>query len=199
MYPKHHARARSNNDEFASHAHNSDAYAFFNLLTGPELLDEVESLLPQHRERVFSPTETLSMFLAQALSADRSCQKAVNKTAIKRLAGGLPPCSTHTGAYCRARQRLPMEMVTTLVRHTGRRVTHARARAMALAGSSGAAGGRHDRGDAGHAGQSGRLSTTAQPEARPGVSLVPDGGHGVSRQRGGAQCGDRPLSGQGRR
>jgi hypothetical protein len=99
---------------------NSDSYEFFNLLTGPELLEQVESLLPAHRERQFPPTETLSMFLAQALSADRSCQRAVNDAAIKRLAGGLPGCSTHTGAYCRARQRLPVEMVSALVHHTGR-------------------------------------------------------------------------------
>lgn len=105
------------------HARDSDAYAFFNLLTGPELFDQVESLLPRHRERLFPPTETLSMFLAQALSADRSCQKAVNDTAIKRLAASLPLCSTHTGAYCRARKRLPMEMVCTLARYTGRWVT----------------------------------------------------------------------------
>jgi hypothetical protein len=30
---------------------NADAYGFFNLLTGPQLLDDVESLLPAHRER----------------------------------------------------------------------------------------------------------------------------------------------------
>jgi hypothetical protein len=100
-------------------AANSDSYAFFNLLTGPELLEPVETLLPEHRERLFPPTETLSMFLAQAMSADRSCQKAVDEAAIKRLTGGLTRCSTHTGAYCRARQRLPVEMVATLVRHTG--------------------------------------------------------------------------------
>jgi hypothetical protein len=100
-------------------AANSDSYAFFNLLTGPELLEPVETLLPEHRERLFPPTETLSMFLAQAMSADRSCQKAVDEAAIKRLSGGLPRCSTHTGAYCRARQRLPVEMVATLVRRTG--------------------------------------------------------------------------------
>ena len=34
------------------HARNSDAYSFFNLLTGPELFEQVESLLPQHRERL---------------------------------------------------------------------------------------------------------------------------------------------------
>lgn len=121
MHPN--PRVQAQQQRIRKHANNSDAYSFFNLLTGPELLDQVESLLPQHRERLFPPTETLSMFLAQALSADRSCQKAVNDTAVKRLAGGLPQCSTHTGAYCRARGRLPVEMVSTLARYAGRWVT----------------------------------------------------------------------------
>ena len=61
-----------------AHAENTDSLGFFNLLTGPELLDDVEALLPDHRERLFPPTETLSMFLAQALSADGSCRQAVD-------------------------------------------------------------------------------------------------------------------------
>ena len=59
------------------------------------------------------------MFLAQALSTDRSCQRAVNDAAVRRLTGGMRECSTHTGAYCRARQRLPAEMVSALVRQSG--------------------------------------------------------------------------------
>lgn len=103
---------------------NSDAYRFFNLLTSPELFSTVEDLLPEaHRERLFPPTETLSMFLAQAMSEDRSCQKAVNDAAIKRLVGGLSPCSTATGGYCQARQRLPLTMVSTLARYTGQRIS----------------------------------------------------------------------------
>ena len=102
------------------HACHSSAYDFFNLLTGAQWLDTVESLLPAHRERLFPPTETLSMFMAQALSADRSCQQALNTASVKRLTDGLTPCSTHTGAYCKARQRLPTEMARTLTRHTGR-------------------------------------------------------------------------------
>lgn len=98
---------------------NSDAYRFFNILTSPELLSTVEALLPEHRERLFPPTETLSMFLAQALSQDHSCQNAVNDAAVKRLIGGLSPCSTQTGGYCRARQRLPLTLVSSLVRQTG--------------------------------------------------------------------------------
>jgi hypothetical protein len=115
--------ARAQQQRVRSQVRNSDAYGFFNLLTGPELFDKVESVLPQHRERRFPPTETLSMFLAQALSADRSCQKAVDEAAIKRLAAGLAPCSTHTGAYCRARTRLPVEMVHTLAGYVGQWVT----------------------------------------------------------------------------
>ncbi len=110
-------------------ASSADAYAFFNLLTSPELFEQVESLLPDHRERLFPPTETLSMFMAQAMSADRSCQRAVNELAIKQLHAGLKPCSTHTGGYCRARKRLPVEMVSSLVRSTGNLISDSSARA----------------------------------------------------------------------
>jgi len=58
---------------------------YFNLLTSDELLNEVEALLPDHRERLFPPTETLSLFLAQVMSADQSCQQIVNQAAIQRL------------------------------------------------------------------------------------------------------------------
>lgn len=91
----------------------------FNALTSDELLSTIESLLPDHRERLFPPTETLAMFVSQALSADRSCQAIVNQAAVQRLAGGLPQCSTHNGGYCRARQRLPLGMVRSLARHLG--------------------------------------------------------------------------------
>lgn len=97
-----------------------DAYAFFDLLTDPALLDQVESHLPAHRERLLPPTETLAMFLAQALSADRSCQHAVNAFVARRVASGLSACSTSTGAFCRARQRLPASMVGALLQLTGR-------------------------------------------------------------------------------
>ena len=100
----------------------SDAFTFFNILTSPALLDPLEALLPAHRERLFPPTETLSMFLRQALSEDRSCQRAVNDTAVARVAGHLPQCSTHTGAYCRARQRLPTPLIASLTRHSGQQM-----------------------------------------------------------------------------
>jgi hypothetical protein len=102
---------------------NADAYAMFNLLTGPQLLDRVEALLPDHRERLFPPTETLSMFVAQALSEDGSCQQAVNDAMVKRVLGGLKPGSTDTGGYCKARARLPQTMISTLAREAGGIIT----------------------------------------------------------------------------
>jgi hypothetical protein len=59
------------------------------------------------------------MFLSQALNADRSCQRVVNEAVISRLVGGLKPCSTATGGYCKARQRLPLEMIGGLARLSG--------------------------------------------------------------------------------
>ena len=60
------------------------------------------------------------MFMRQTLEADASCQKAVNGWAAQRAADGLSACSVRTGAYCKARLRLPLEMVTALTRETGR-------------------------------------------------------------------------------
>lgn len=97
----------------------SSSYTFFNLLTSEALLSTVEELLPEHRERLYPPTETLSLFLAQAVSADRSCQQIVNQAAALRITGGLSSCSTSTGAYCSARKRLPEKMVSTLARRLG--------------------------------------------------------------------------------
>jgi len=100
----------------------SNCQSTFNLLTSEILFDELEKRLPEHRERLFPPTETLAMFVTQALSVDRSCQHVVNQAAVQRLVSGLPICSTHTGGYCRARQRLPLEMVSGLTRYLGQRI-----------------------------------------------------------------------------
>src|SRR5664279_81769 len=101
----------------------TQAVEFFNVLTSPELLATTEALLPEHRERLYPPTVALSMFMRQVLEADGSCQKAVNGWAAQRAADGLSACSVRTGGYCRARQRLPLAMVSTLARQTGRQLS----------------------------------------------------------------------------
>ncbi|NDZ12728.1 IS4 family transposase [Variovorax sp. WS11] len=104
-------------------ARTTEAVEFFNILTSPQLLETTEALLPEHRERLYPPTVTLSMFMRQTLEADGSCQKAVNGWAAQRAADGLSACSVRTGAYCKARQRLPLEMVTALTQQTGRELS----------------------------------------------------------------------------
>jgi len=98
--------------------HAYGAVDFFNTLAGP-FGKLSEALLPEHRERLYPPTVTLSMFLSQALNADHSCQRVVNEWAVVRAAQGLPPQSVRTGGYCRARHRLPVNMISTLARATG--------------------------------------------------------------------------------
>ena len=100
------------------------AVEFFNVLTSPQLLDTTEAQLPAHRERLYPPTVALSMFMRQVLQADGSCQEAVNGWAAQRAADGLRPCSVRTGGYCRARQRLPLEMVSALTRQSGQLLSH---------------------------------------------------------------------------
>lgn len=118
MHPNSHSRAQQRQN-VKKQIRSTHAYDFFNLLCGPQLQEFVDQHLPAHRERLYAPTETLSLFMAQTLNADSSCQHTVNRHAIERLGNGLRACSTATGAYCRARQRLPMPMVQSLVRHSG--------------------------------------------------------------------------------
>ena len=104
--------------QFTKLSSKSDSDSFFNMLTNDHFFDKLEELLPDHRERTFPPTETLSMFLAQVVSSDSSCQQVVNDAAFKRLITGFKSISTATGGYCKARGRLPLEMISTLAKHS---------------------------------------------------------------------------------
>jgi hypothetical protein len=71
-------------------------------------------------DRIFSPLVTLWVFLGQVLSADHSCRAAVARLVAHRVAHGQRPCSARTGAYCRARQRLPEAFVSAAASSVGR-------------------------------------------------------------------------------
>jgi hypothetical protein len=102
--------------QLAKHVKKVDANHFFNLLTSPQLLDLVEVHLPEHRERKFPPTVALAMFLGQVMSADGSCQNAVDEAMVTRLLNGMEAGSANTSGYCQARGRLPKAMLSTLAR-----------------------------------------------------------------------------------
>lgn len=109
-------------DRVQHYAQTHTAIDIFNALTHPELLDYLEAELPPHRERLFPPTETLSMFIAQVLSADGSCRNAVDQAATQRLINDLPLCSTATGGYCQARARLPLDFIADLTKTIAARI-----------------------------------------------------------------------------
>ncbi|MGK7906356.1 MAG: IS4 family transposase [Synechococcus sp.] len=71
-----------------------------------------------YRQRVYTPVVTLWMFLSQVLDADKSLQNAVNRaSAWLTVAGGAVP-SSDTGAYSKARKRLPEGVVKRLLQQT---------------------------------------------------------------------------------
>jgi hypothetical protein len=113
-------RSKQHQDRIGRQIRQAGAVDFFNLLTSAELLEMTEEHLPEHRERLYPPTVTLSMFMKQSLALDRSCQRAVDAWAGQRAAEGLSVQSIRTGGYCRARARLPLEMIVALTRETGR-------------------------------------------------------------------------------
>lgn len=104
--------------QIAKHVEKVDANHFFSLLTSSRLLEWVEAHLPEHRERKFPPTVALAMFLGQVMSADGSCQNAVDEALVTRLLSGMDPGSANTSAYCQARARVPQSMVSALTRQT---------------------------------------------------------------------------------
>jgi hypothetical protein len=74
------------------------------------------------RDTVFTAVATFCTFLSQILSQDGSCRAAVAGFLAWRIAEGLDACSANTGAYCKARQRLPEPLLKGLALETGQRI-----------------------------------------------------------------------------
>ena len=68
---------------------------------------------------VYTPALTLWAFVTQVLSAGKSCVAAVARVMALRIALGLPPCSANTGAYCKARAKLPEDFLKRLTYAAG--------------------------------------------------------------------------------
>ena len=76
------------------------------------LSDTIITNIGNYRNRIYTPMQTLSMFISQALSQDSSCQSVVNNMALKRKKS----TSVSTSAYCKARRRLPTSLLSTLTK-----------------------------------------------------------------------------------
>jgi hypothetical protein len=73
----------------------------------------------QGDHHVWTPALTVWAFLSQCLSDSKSCVAAVARALVLRVSLGLPPCSEATGAYCKARAKLPVSLLRRLASQLG--------------------------------------------------------------------------------
>jgi hypothetical protein len=93
---------------------------FTDVLSAGGLEEALREIKAAWNDRIFTPLVTLWVFLGQVLNADQSCRAAVARLIAHRVAQGLEPCSSETGAYCQARKRLPERFFSAVARLVGR-------------------------------------------------------------------------------
>lgn len=85
--------------------------------------EQVESAVARQavvfRDCLYTPLVTLWAFLYQVLCPDPSCRAAVAHLLAFLGAGGDASASAATGAYCKARERIPGTLVADLTRQSG--------------------------------------------------------------------------------
>ncbi len=85
-----------------------------------DILRQIIEDSAHRRDRIFTPLVTLSAFIYQVLSIDGSCRQAVSHILSDRLHQGHEAISIKTGAYCKARNRLPLKRLKQAVESSGR-------------------------------------------------------------------------------
>jgi hypothetical protein len=82
-----------------------------------QLFAEEGASFAQEAECIYTPAVTLWAWLSQVLFKEeqRSCLAAVARVAVLMVALGRPACATNSGAYCRARAKLPEVVLRRLV------------------------------------------------------------------------------------
>jgi hypothetical protein len=93
---------------------------FADLLPKERITQILNDLGVEFRDREYPPLIVLAMFLSQCSDADPSLRQAVARLIAHRVAEGEPACSSNTGAYSRARGRVPESVFAELTRDTGK-------------------------------------------------------------------------------
>src|SRR5713226_5451068 len=81
-----------------------------------QAFDQEGVAFAQDEKDVYTPAITLWAFLSQVLfkGEQRSCMAAVSRVVVLCVALGRGPCSDNTGAYCRARAKVPVVVIRQL-------------------------------------------------------------------------------------
>ena len=92
---------------------------FDRVLTAGAFEKIVTATCKDFRERIYFPLETLRLFIGQVLSEDHACQGVVSRCLSERVAAGQTPSSLNTGPYCKARDRMPLDLPVRLLQEIG--------------------------------------------------------------------------------
>lgn len=101
--------------QFAQHS----SLPFSDVLPAKMIVSAMETLCLHCYQSVYNPVTVLWLFLSQVIHANPTLAATVENFLAWRLGQGMSPCSTDTGAYARARQRLPEALLALLTRRTG--------------------------------------------------------------------------------
>src|SRR5947209_18940092 len=107
MFNYAHGRLRHQLDTLRHQFLQEGGLPFADVLSADGLAGALREIQAAWNDRIYSPLVTLRVFLVQVLNADQSCRAAVARLIAHRVAHGLEPCSSETGAYCQVRKRLP--------------------------------------------------------------------------------------------
>lgn len=95
-----------------------------------ESFDEHQVDFGADEDAVYTPAITLWALISQVFfsAEQRSCKAAVLRVAALWAALGRRVCDTNTGAYCRARLKIPFEVVRDITKRLARRGSRRRTR-----------------------------------------------------------------------
>jgi hypothetical protein len=97
-----------------------DGLPFADVLSAPDIQAacdaEGAAFAEDQDDAVYTPEVTLWAFLSQVLfkGEQRSCLAAVSRVMVLLVALGRPPCAKNSGAYCRARAKMPTAVIRRL-------------------------------------------------------------------------------------
>ena len=117
MLPK--KRLRKGVEQFRRQFGDQPTQALGSVLPTAELQRLVVEEVGAFRERIYPPLTTLGLFIGQALSQDGACLDAVSRRLSERTARGETACSLNSGPYCKARKRLPLQLICRLALKVG--------------------------------------------------------------------------------
>ena len=103
---------------------NSIGLPFQDILSQDMIEQTLKDMNIKYRQRLYDPIITLWAFICQVLDDDKSCSKAVSRinAFLADRYNKLP--SADTGAYCKARKRLNLSFIISLLKRTGQALHH---------------------------------------------------------------------------